>query len=139
MGGIIMGKNEHKENYNNYITKVNKLMLIVFLSIMFVTVAGSVLQVYRGDRRIGFAIYNILVAGIAYVIAIFLYMKNSSNNIMRWVLATGFLLVDTYILLTSSCASKFSFILGFKINNYCWWNKFNIYTNICIYAGKVRK
>jgi len=108
MGGIIMEKNEHKDNYNNYITKVNKLMLIVFLSIMFVTVAGSVLQVYRGDRRIGFAIYNILVAGIAYVIAIFLYMKNSSNNIMRWVLATGFLLVDTYILLTSSCASAFA-------------------------------
>ncbi len=103
-----MGKNEYKDNYNNYITKVNKLMLIVFLSIMFVTVAGSVLQVYRGDRRIGFAIYNILVAGIAYVIAIFLYMKNSSNNIMRWVLATGFLLVDTYILLTSSCASAFA-------------------------------
>jgi len=103
-----MGKNEHKDNYNNYITKVNKLMLIVFFSIMFVTVAGSVLQVYRGDRRIGFAIYNILVAGIAYVIAIFLYMKNSSNNIMRWVLATGFLLVDTYILLTSSCASAFA-------------------------------
>ena len=97
-----MGKNKSDT------AKVNKLMLIVFLSVMFVTVTGSVLQVYNGNRGIEFAIFNISVATITYVIAIHLYIKNTSNNIMRWVLATGFLMVDTYILLTSSCASAFA-------------------------------
>jgi len=103
-----MGKGEYEETQREHVEKVNKLMLIVFFSIMFVTVTGSILQVYNGDREITFSIYNILVASIAYVIAIYLYIKNPSNNIMRWVLAIGFLLVDTYILLTSSCASAFA-------------------------------
>lgn len=90
------------------IAKVNKLILIVFLSIMFVTITGSVLQVYNGYREIEFAIFNILVATITYVISIHLYIKNTSNNIIRWVMATGFLMVDTYVLLTSSCASAFA-------------------------------
>lgn len=90
------------------IAKVNKLILIVFLSIMFVTITGSVLQVYNGYRGIEFAIFNILVATITYVISIHLYIKNTSNNIIRWVMATGFLMVDTYVLLTSSCASAFA-------------------------------
>lgn len=97
-----MGKNKSDT------AKVNKLMLIVFLSVMFVTVTGSVLQVYNGDRGIEFAIFNISVATITYVISIHLYIKNTSSNIMRWVMATGFLMVDTYILLTSSCASAFA-------------------------------
>jgi methyl-accepting chemotaxis protein len=108
MGGIIMGENQHKDTYKNYTAKVNRLMLIVFLSIMFVTVTGSVLQVYKGNRGIEFAIFNIIVATVAYVVAIYLYKKNPSNNIMRWVMSIGFLMVDTYILLTSSCASAFA-------------------------------
>lgn len=104
-----MELNVHKGTDKDYIAKVNKVMLLLFTAIMLIIIGGSIVQVYKGDRESGFAIFNISIGIIVYITSIYLYKKNKSNNTMKWIIAAGFTLLYTCTLITSPCGSTFAF------------------------------
>lgn len=103
---------DNKNRGENYISEINKKVLIIFLITMLVIIVGSFIQFFKGARNISFVIINVTVGVISYSLAAYEYKKNKESNRLRWVIAIGFTTLYTYVMLTSVYVS--TYVFGFS-------------------------